>query len=368
MIAACAQQFSPSFETSAGAQIEDAPFGVTKSGEKVKIFTLKNSHGIIAKITDYGATLTELRTPDRSGKFADVTFGFDNLKNYLVRHPYFGSAVGRYANRIAKGQFEIDGIKYSLATNNGPNHLHGGVDGFDRKVWKSQAVQGKNEVAIKFSYLSKDGEEGYPGNLSVQVTYTLTDADELRIDYAATTDKKTPINLTNHAYWNLSGHDQGTILDHTLKLEADLFTPVDETSIPTGEIRSVSGTVMDFIKETPVGLRIEKVGGTPGGYDHNYVIRKHEVGELALAATLYDPKSGRQMQVLTTQPGIQLYTANYLNGTVQGKGGVFYQKQTALCLETQHFPDSINKPHFPSVVLEPGSEFRETTVHRFAVR
>ncbi len=342
--------------------------GRTPDGQTVHLFTLVNRNGLVAKITTYGALLTEMHVPDRNGAFADVTLGFDKLDGYLKGHPFFGCTTGRYANRIAKGQFTLDGITYTLAANNAPNHLHGGVKGFDKRVWLAKSVETTYNVGVVFSYVSRDGEEGYPGTVTAIVTYLLTDDDELRIDYEATTDKPTVINLTNHAYWNLAGAAAGDILGHELTLNADRFTPVDATSIPTGEIRAVAGGPMDFTKPKLVSKDFAAMTGTPGGYDHNYVLNKPRAGELTLAAVLRDPKSGRTLRISTTEPGIQLYTGNYLDGSVIGKGGKMYPKHAALCLETQHFPDSPNRPNFPSTVLRPGETYKTTTVHKFEAK
>jgi aldose 1-epimerase len=340
------------------------PFGQTKDGQAVEIYTLKNGNGLTAKVMTYGATLTEMHVPDKAGVFADVTLGFNDLESYLKWHPFFGSTTGRYANRIAGGKFTLDGRDYTLAVNNGPNSLHGGLKGFDKVVWQAREIRNPLGPSVRFEYLSPDGEEGYPGNLHVVVVYTLTNDNELRIDYGAETDKPTVVNLTNHAYWNLAGEGRGTILDHHLQIFATQFTPVDNTSIPTGELKNVEGTAMDFLKPQPVGARIANAPNG-NGYDHNFVLRKTGRRTLDLAAVLKDPKSGRVMQVFTSEPGVQLYTANYLDGSLTGKSGRKYLKHGALCLETQHFPDSPNKPNFPSTVLRPGQQYIQTTVHRF---
>ncbi len=340
------------------------PFGKTQDGQAVEVYTLKNAHGLTAKVITYGAILTEMHVPDKAGNFADVTLGFNDLKDYLKGHPFFGATTGRYANRIAGGKFAIDGKEFKLAVNNGPNSLHGGLKGFDKVLWKAREVQNPLGPSVRFEYTSADGEEGYPGNLEVVVVYTLTNNNELRIDYGAETDKPTVVNLTNHAYWNLAGEGQGTILDHQLQILATQFTPVDDTSIPTGEFKNVEGTPMDFLKPHTIGERIARAPNG-NGYDHNFVLRKTGPGTLDLAAVLKDPKSGRVMQVLTSEPGIQLYTANYLDGSLTGKSGGKYVKNGAVCLETQHFPDSPNKPSFPSTVLRPGERYMTTTVHRF---
>jgi aldose 1-epimerase len=351
-----------------GGRVEKSSFGTTKDGQAVDLYTLTNANGVVAKISTYGALLTELHVPDRDGKMADVVLGFKTLDRYEGDHPYFGGTIGRVANRIAKGKFRLNGQEYTLAANNGPNHLHGGLRGFDKRVWKAQPVSVAGVPAVRFTYTSADLEEGYPGALTATVTYTLTHSNELRLEYTAGTDKPTIVNLTNHSYFNLAGDGQGTILDHELTIMADRYTPVDDTLIPTGEIASVRGTVMDFNRATAIGARIKEVAGpAPGGYDHNYVLT-HGGGVLAMSATVREPKSGRGMDVLTSEPGVQLYTGNFLDGTITGKAGVAYQKHFGFCLETQHFPDAINHPNFPPVVLQPGRTFKSTTVYRFSAR
>ena len=341
------------------AGIRKSGFGSVPGGPAVDLFTLENAHGLIAKVTNFGAIITELHVPDRQGQLADVVLGFDNLGQYVQKHPYLGATVGRFANRIAKGRFTLDGKTYTLAINNPPNALHGGLQGFDKKVWNAEPQAG---AAVKFAYTSPDGEEGYPGTLTVSVTMSLTDANELRIDYMATTDKATPINLTNHSYFNLAG--EGDVLGHELMLAADYYTPKDATHIPTGEIKSVKGTPYDFTKPQPVGARFSQIPDRPVGYDHNFVLNKSE-GALALAARVYEPRSGRVMEALTSEPGIQLYTANYFDGSLTGKRGIVYQQHAALCLEAQHFPDSVNQPKFPSVILRPGQTYKQTTIYKF---
>jgi aldose 1-epimerase len=348
--------------------LESAPFGKLPDGRTATLHTLKNGHGITVKITDYGAIITEIHTPDRSGTPGNVVLGFDNLERYLQGHPFFGCIAGRVANRIAKGKFSLDGKDYTLAVNNGPNHLHGGNVGFDKKLWTSKPVkQAGSEVSVEMTYTSADGEEGYPGNLTVTVTYTLTEKGELRIDYTATTDKATPVNLTNHSYFNLAGH--GDIKAQELWLNADRYTPTDAGLIPTGELASVKDTPLDFTKATPIGARVTRTGLTPPGYDHNFVINGGGQG-LTLAARVTDPASGRVMEVHTTEPGVQLYTANHLSpqNPIVGVGGVKYPPLGAFCLETQHYPDSINRPNFPSVVLRPGQTFKSTTVYAFSAK
>ena len=346
------------------ASVTKQEFGKTAQGEAVDLYVLKNKNGVEAAITNYGATVVSLKTPDAKGAFADIVLGFDNLQGYLSPEPYLGAVVGRYGNRIAKGKFKLDGKEYSLPINNGANSLHGGIKGFDKVVWQGEA---KGENAVVLSYLSKDGEEGYPGNLSVKVTYTLTDSDDLHIDYFATTDKDTVVNLTNHSYFNLAGQGTGDILSHEMQLNADRFTPVDAGLIPTGELKPVEGTPFDFRKSTAIGARIEdadeqmKLGG---GYDHNFVLNRG-AEPLALAARATETKSGRVLEVWTAEPGVQFYTGNFLDGTVHGKGGVAYQKRFGFCLETQHYPDSPNHPDFPTTTLKPGQEYKTTTVWKF---
>ncbi|HUL51047.1 MAG TPA: aldose epimerase family protein [Candidatus Nitrosotalea sp.] len=345
--------------------VEQQVFGQMPDGTAVRIYTLRNQHGVTAKITEYGGIITELHTPDRNQKTGNVVLGFDNLDRYLKGHPFFGAIAGRVANRIANGRFTLDGHEYTLARNNGRNHLHGGLKGFDKKVWKSKVLStGGREAAVELNCSSPDGEEGYPGNLNVTVIYTLTDHSELRIDYRAVTDKATPINLTNHSYFNLAG--QGDILGHELWLAANHYTPVGDGLIPTGEIKEVKDTVLDFTKPMIIGARINQTGLNPPGYDHNFVL-DNGGKSLAKAARVRDPKSGRVMEVFTTEPGVQLYTANNLDGTITGIGGVVCSRHSALCLETQHFPDSINRPNFPSAVLRPGNTLQSTTVFKFSV-
>ena len=342
-------------------------FGKTADGTAVRLFTLTNSSGMEVKITNYGGIVVSWMVPDRTGNPADVVLGYDTLKGYLGKTPYFGSIVGRYGNRIAKGRFELDGREVKLATNNDENHLHGGIRGFDKVVWDAQSGLGEMGPRLVLTYCSPDGEEGYPGNLSVKVTYTLTDKDELRIDYWATADKPTHVNLTNHSYFNLAGQGNGDILGHELTIYADRFTPVDKGLIPTGELRGVAGTPMDFLQPTTIGSRIEQkdqqieVGG---GYDHNFVLSGK--GHLKKAAHIYEPTSGRVLEVLTTEPGVQFYSGNFLDGTIVGKADKTYIQRYGFCLETQHFPDSPNQPQFPTTVLRPGKEYETTTVYRFS--
>lgn len=350
------------------ALVTKVSFGSLEDGSPVDQYVLTNANGMVVKIISYGAIVTELLVPDKDGTLGDVVLGFDSLDGYLGEHPYFGAIAGRVANRIAKGRFTLNGEEYTLATNNEPNHLHGGVKGFDKRLWTGEIVESP-DAKVKFTYRSVDGEEGYPGNLDVEVTYTLTAENELRIDYAATTDKATPLNLTNHSYFNLAGEGSGTIHDHVLQIFAENYTPTDETLIPTGEIAPVKGTGLDFQEPTPMGARIDDVGQDPKGYDHNFVLNGYDESQpLRKAATVYEPTSGRVMDVFTTEPGVQFYSGNFLDGTLTGKSGQKYELQTGFCLETQHFPDSINHPNFPSTVLEPGSEYTQTTIYQFSVR
>ena len=346
--------------------MQEEVFGQTKDGEVVTIYTVTNRAGLRARLTTWGAGLVEMHVPDRHGVLADVTLGFDSLAGYLGAHPHFGVMTGRYANRIARGKFTLDGVEYSLGRNTGANHLHGGVTGFHARNWKGVRLGGGN--AVRFDYVSADGEEGYPGALALAVVYTLTDDNELRIDYQAVTDKPTVLNLTNHAYWNLAGEDAGSVLDHELVLNASRFVMVDEEAIPTGEIAAVADGPMDFRKAKTMRKDFAQMYGEPGGYDHTFVIDHGRAEEMTLAGEVHEPSSGRVLTISTTEPGVQLYTGNYLNGSVVGKRGKAYAKNDGFCLETQHFPDSPNQPGFPSTVLRPGEIFRSTTVHRFSVR
>ncbi len=354
-----------------GASIHKIEWG-TVNDKSVYLYTLKNGYGITAKITNYGALLTELHLPDRNGESADVALGFDTLDGYLAGHPYFGCIVGRVANRITDGNFTLDGVDYTLATNMGPSHLHGGEVGFDKKVWDVVEVKkGADGAFLTMKYVSPDGEEGYPGNLTVTVTYTLM-THELRIDMRAETDAPTIVNLANHAYWNLAGHDAGDILKHELSLNADNYTPTDETVIPTGEIASVENTSYDFRESKPIGRDIGQLPGDggedPGGYDINFALNG-EAGTMRLAARVSEPSSGRKMEVHTDAPGVQLYTGNYLDGSLSGKGETVYKKHAGFCLETQHFPDAINKegvPGWQSVILRPGEVYSHSLMFRFS--
>ncbi len=349
----------------ATAGVTKAAFGKLKDGTPIEIYTLTNRNGLRARIMTYGATVTELHVPDRNGKPGDVVLGFDRLETYEKGHPFFGSTVGRFANRIAKGRFTLNGKTYTLATNNGPNHLHGGLKGFDKRVWK--AAPRRNSAAgpsVRFTYTSRDGEEGYPGTLNVAVVYTLTNRNALRIEYAATTDKATPVNLTNHSYFNLAG--RGTVLGHQVRLNAARYTPSDETLIPTGRIAMVKNTPLDFTALRPIGARINDVGKNPTGYDHNYV--KNGGERFGLAARVYEPTTGRVLEMYTDEPGFQFYTGNFLDATLTGKNGVVYEKHAGFCLEAQHYPDSPNKPMFPSVILRPGQTYRQRTEYVFSTK
>ena len=339
-------------------------FGKTPDGTPVDLYVLSNRR-ITAKVITYGGIVTELHVPDRQGKTADVVLGFDSLDPYLTRNPHFGAITGRVANRIARAEFTLDGHEYKLAANNGRNTLHGGLKGFDKKVWKAEDVSGPAGTAVKLTYLSPDGEEGFPGNLSVAVTYTLTPDDALRIDYAATTDKATPINLTNHSYFNLAGHGVGTILGHEMTIAADQYTPSDDEYIPTGQLAPVRGTPLDFTTPTTIGARIDQLKKQPQGYDDNYVIRADSKSP-AFAVRTRDPESGRVMETYTTEPGVQLYTSNFLDGSLKGKGGVVYKKHQGFCLEAQHYPDALHQPSFPSIILRPGTTYTQTTIYKFS--
>ncbi len=337
-------------------------------GTPVEVFTLTNRRGMVVRVLTYGAIIQSIRVPDKTGRVADVVIGHDTLEGYRTRSRFFGAVVGRYGNRIAKGKFTLDGHEYVLAVNNGPNHLHGGNVGFDKVVWTPTVAA--TGTSLSLTRTSPDGEEGYPGTLQVSVTYSLADTNELTIRYNARTDKPTPINLTQHSYFNLAGHDAGDIGGHILLLNADRYTPVDATQIPTGEIASVAGTPFDFRAPTAIGLRIDadddqlRIGG---GYDHNFVLNAGR-GPGGVAARVVEPTSGRTLEVSTTEPGIQFYSGNKLDGSITGKGGAVYGRRSGFCLETQHFPDSPNHPEFPSTILRPGSLFQSVTVFRFGVQ
>jgi aldose 1-epimerase len=355
----------------AKSSMNKQPFGKTADGQAVDLFTLSNSKGMEVAITNFGGIVVSLKVPDRSGKIDDVVLGYDQLDGYLTNKAYFGALIGRYGNRIAHGQFKLGGNTYNLPKNDGDNTLHGGTTGFNKRVWTAKDVSATKGPALELSYLSKDGEEGFPGNLSVKVVYTLTEQNELRIEYSATTDKETVVNLTNHSYFNLAGQGNGDILGHELMLNADRFTPVDQTLIPTGELRPVKDTPFDFTKATAIGARInqdEQQLKFGKGYDHNWVLNGGIKTTPALAAEAYDPKSGRLLQVLTTEPGVQFYSGNFLDGTITGKDGKVYNLRNGFCLETQHFPDSPNHANFPSTALKPGQHYHTTTIFKFSAR
>lgn len=345
--------------------IEVENFGTMPDGKKVNVYTLTNKNGLEMKVINYGGIIVSLKVPDKNGELSDVVLGYDSLTPYLKSNPYFGALIGRYGNRIAKGKFNLDGKEFTLPVNNGENHLHGG-EGFDKVFWNIEIPE--DSSSLQLSYTSADGEQGYPGTLSVVVNYVLSDSNELKIDYRATTDKKTIVNLTQHTYFNLRGNKATTILDHTLQMEADHFLPVDKTLIPTGELKKVSGTPFDFLKPQRIGDRIDQrdeqlIFGL--GYDHCWALNKYDGKSLRKVATLAELTSGRIMEVFTTEPGLQFYSGNFLDGTLKGKNGVVYQYRSGLCLETQHYPDSPNQSAFPSVVLNPGEVYQTTTVYKF---
>jgi aldose 1-epimerase len=355
----------------AKSSIDRASYGKLADGQVVDIYTLKNNAGMTVAITNYGGTIVSWTAPDKNGKYEDITLGFDSLSSYVKSSPFYGALVGRYGNRIAKGKFNLEGKTYTLAVNNIGNHLHGGIKGFDKVVWTATPMQAE-EPALKLTYMSKDMEEGYPGNLSVEVVYTLQKDNALKIDYKAKTDKATVVNLTNHAYFNLSGNMNNTILDHEIALNCDRFLPVDKTLIPTGELKPVKGTVFDFTKPFKIGARIDDSSDIQikygGGYDHAWIINQLDSAGLQLAATVYEPTSGRVMEVLTTEPAIQFYTGNFLNGKAIGKSGIAANKRTGLCLETEHYPDSPNQSKFPTTVLKPNETYKTTTVYKFSAK
>jgi aldose 1-epimerase len=368
LAAACAQR-GPDAPR---ASISTEPFDTMPDGAQIDLFTLTNANGLQVRAINYGGIILSLYTPGRDGVMADVALGYDRLDDYLAETPYFGSIIGRYGNRIAGAQFSLDESVYTLARNDGPNHLHGGLVGFDKVVWNAEPFESEDGVGIVFTYTSPDGEEGYPGTLEVRVTYTLTNNDELIFDYQATADRATPVNLTQHTYFNLAGHDSDTILDHELMINAESFTPVDSTLIPTGRVTPVEGTPLDFRQATGIGARIDEEHEQlrfGRGYDHNFVLSRGEADteSLILAVRLTEPTSGRVMEVFTTEPGIQFYSGNFLDGTLTGKGGVAYQYRSGLCLETQHYPDSPNQPDFPSTILRPGERYHTRTVYAFSV-
>jgi aldose 1-epimerase len=351
-------------------QVAEAAFGTLEDGGKVTLFTLTNAAGAEARIINYGAIVVSLKVPDRKGQLQDVVLGYDDLAGYVKDKDFFGSTVGRYGNRIGAGKFSLDGQTYQLDINNGKNHLHGGAHGFYKKLWQAEAVKGKAGPGVKLTYVSKDGEEGYPGTVTITVTYTLTPQNGLRIDYVGTTDKPTIFNPTHHSYFNLSGDPTRKILDEELMIDADQTTPVDAGLIPTGKLAEVAGTPMDFRKATAIGARVDAKDEQLGfgrGYDHNWVIRTPSA-KVRKVAELYDPTSGIAMAILTDQPGLQFYSGNFLNGTIHGKGGVAYQHRTAVCLEPQDFPDAPNHPNFPSAVLRPGQRYHQSTTYQFSAR
>lgn len=347
-----------------------SPFGTLPDGQAVEAFTFTNANGVEVKAITYGGIITSLKVPDKAGQLGDVVLGYDALQGYLDKSPFFGTIVGRYGNRIGKGTFTIDGQTYKLPINNGPNHLHGGPQGFDKKVWKAEPFERGDGVGVVFTHTSPDGDMGYPGTLQATVTYTLTNDNTLRFDYEATTDKATHVNLTQHSYFNLAGAGNGDILGHEIEFKADRYTPVDAGLIPTGELAVVEGTPFDFRKATAIGARVDadhpqiKAGG---GYDHNMVFTRTG-SDLETLVTVHEPTTGRTMRVATTQPGVQFYTGNFLDGTITGKGGKLYGKRAGFCLETQHFPDTPNKPQFPTTLLKPGETYKQSTAYTFGVR
>jgi aldose 1-epimerase len=348
--------------------VEQRIYGELKNGESAYLYTLTNKNGMVVSITNYGGIITEILVKDKKGKFDDITLGYDNLQGYLDNSPYFGAIIGRYGNRICNGQFTLEGKKYQLDKNNDPNHLHGGYVGFDKVLWDAETFSDEVELRLQLKYLSKDGESGYPGKLSVFINYTLNNNDELEIDYSATTDKATICNLTNHAYFNLKDGGESSILNHKIKINADSFTPIDNTSIPEGEILPVTGTPFDFTSPKSIGKSIDiddEQIQNGCGFDHNFVIDGN-YGELRQAARVIEETSGRILDVLTTEPGLQFYSGNFLDGSFIGKGNVVYNRRNGFCLETQHYPDSPNKPNFPSTVLKPGEVYKTTTVYKFS--
>jgi aldose 1-epimerase len=359
---------APAPATGGAASVTRASFGTTPDGTPVDVYTLTNAHGIRMRVLTYGGIVQSLETPDRAGKLDDVVLGFDDLQGYVKSSPYFGAIVGRYGNRIAGGRFTLDGKTYKLATNNGPNALHGGIKGFDKVVWAAQQFKSDSGVGVVLTHTSPDGDEGYPGTLNAKVTYTLTDRDELAIDYEATTDKATPVNLTNHSYWNLAGEGARDILGHVLTIESSAIVPVDSTLIPTGSLMPVAGTPFDFRSPTAIGARIEDKHQQiqfGKGYDHTFVLDGARQNGVAHAAHVAEPTTGRTLDVYTTEPGVQFYSGNFLDGTITGKRGRVYGHRSGLALETHHYPDSPNRPNFPSTILRPGQTYRTHTVYKF---
>jgi aldose 1-epimerase len=371
VIAACKQQDAKPANPAPAkeASVTKAVFGTTPAGETVDVYTMTNPEGMEVRAITYGGIITVLRVPDRDGRLDDIALGFDNLEGYLKNPPFFGAIIGRYGNRIGRGRFTLDGKAYTLAINNAPNHLHGGVKGFDKVVWQAESFKKDDVVGVVFTHTSPDGDQGYPGNLSLRVTYTLTPRNELEVEYEATTDKPTPVNLTQHTYFNLAGDGSRDVLDHMLTLHASRYTPVDATLIPSGGLATVEGTPFDFRMPTAIGARIAANDAQiryGNGYDHNYVIDRTSEG-LVAAAHVMEPMTGRVLDVSTTEPGMQFYTGNFLDGTLMGKRGHVYKQRMGFCLETQHFPDSPNKPTFPNTILRPGETFRSKTVFAFSV-
>ncbi|RFM25622.1 aldose epimerase family protein [Deminuibacter soli] len=369
MLASCGNNDNKTASTEKTDSAAAAKAGITRAdwgetdGKKVALYTLTNKNGVQVKISNYGGTITSFLAPDKTGKIQNIVLGFDSLAGYLAKPPYFGATIGRYGNRIGNATFKLNGTAYKLAANNGKNHLHGGIKGFDKQVWDADATV-DSVSSLTLHYVSKDGEEGYPGTLTVAVRFTLDDDNALQIDYTATTDKATVLNLTNHSYWNISGDAGNVILDEKLQLNADHYTPVDTSLITTGEIKAVKGTPFDFTTAEKIGARI---GQVPGGYDHNFVLNRKD-SSMQLAATVTDSISGRKLEVFTTEPGLQFYTGNFLDGTIKTPAGVAIQQHAALCLETQHYPDSPNKPNFPSVVLEPGKQYHTVTKYKISAQ
>jgi aldose 1-epimerase len=339
-------------------------FGLMTDSTQVNLYTLVNRSGITMKVTNYGGIITSLMVPDKNGNPADIVLGYDSLSGYLKATPYFGALIGRYGNRLAKGKFTLDGTEYILAQNDGPNHLHGGVIGYDKVVWEAEDFKTDSAVGLKLHYLSKDGEEGYPGNLDITVTYTLSDNNTLTFDYTATTDKATPVNLTQHSYFNLAG--SGDVKSHELMIAASKYNVVDSTLIPTGELRDVKGSPFDFTTVKPIGKDLVAAGGKPIGYDHNFILDTKSINDLAVRVV--EPTSGRIMEVYTDQPGVQFYSGNFLDGTITAKGGNVINQYNGFCLETQHFPDSPNQPEFPSTILKPGEKYHTTTIYKFSAK
>ena len=365
-LASCGEGPAPTSQPPEGEgkmSVEQTDYGKMPDGREVHLFTLTNPAGMRVTLTDYGAITVSVEVPDKDGNVSDVTLGYDTLEGWFGSTSYFGATVGRYANRIAKGKFDLDGTTYTLATNNDENHLHGGIKGFDKCLWDAETVETPDAVGVRFTRTSPDGEEGYPGNLQVTALYTLTRDNAFKVEFTATTDKTTIVNLAHHTYWNLRGPASGDILGHELMLNADKYTPVDAGLIPTGELAPVAGTPMDFTTAKPIGKEIAQV---EGGYDHNFVLGGYEPGKVRLAARVTEPTTGRVMEILTCQPGIQFYSGNFLDGSVTGKKGVAYQKHYGFCLETQHYPDSPNKPDWPSVTLKPGETYKHVMIHKFS--